>query len=95
MKFSILIFVVDRANYGRLFPLINFLDDDNRFDIKTCFTGTTILAEYGKITDEVSEDRVNVDFQIPGEVDGRNHQSMCYSIAVSYTHLTLPTICSV
>ena len=42
--FRTLTIIVDRANYGRLFPLIEALKSDSRFSNKVCLTGTTMLS---------------------------------------------------
>ena len=47
MLINIRIFIVDRANYGRLLPLIKLLSSDERFEVETVFTGSTLLTEVG------------------------------------------------
>ncbi|MBO8217684.1 UDP-N-acetylglucosamine 2-epimerase [Prochlorococcus marinus] len=81
MKYKLLINLVDRANYGRLFPLILEGYQDERFEIYTCFSGTTLLEEYGIIVDKVSIDGIKVDYKVNTEVKSRNHSAMLDTIS--------------
>mgnify|MGYP001255641399 CR=1 FL=1 len=81
MKLKLLINIVDRANYGRLLPLIKKGFNDKRFECLTCFTGTTLLEEYGLLVEEVILDGIIPDYKIFTEYGHRSHSSMIKTIS--------------
>ncbi len=83
MKYKLLFIIVDRANYGRLAPLILKGYQDKRFDIKTCFTGTTLLKEFGCLVNQVWEDGIKADYKVETENSYRSHKAMISTISNS------------
>ena len=81
MKFKLLINIVDRANYGRLLPLIRKTMQDERFICETCFTGTTLIKEFGSLVEEIHEDGIHPNYKIFTEFSHRTHSSMIQTIA--------------
>ena len=81
MKFKLLINVVDRANYGRLLPLIKKTIKDKRFECFTCFSGTTLIEEFGYLANEVIHDGIIPDYKINTEYSHRSHDSMIQTIS--------------
>jgi len=81
MKHKLLFIIVDRANYGRLMPLILAGYKDNRFIIQTCFTGTTLSDKFGKLINDVSQDGIEVNFQVNIEESFRSHEAMLNTIS--------------
>jgi len=73
MKSKILFVIVDRANYGRLFPLIRSSYLDERFHVSTCFLGTSVLDEFGNISSFCERDGIKVDYRLYIEFPGRSH----------------------
>ena len=63
------------------FPLILEGYRDQRFEICTCFSGTTLLEEYGNIVNKVYLDGIKVDFKVNTEVQSRNHLAMLDTIS--------------
>lgn len=81
MKFKLLINIVDRANYGRLLPLIRETMQDERFICETCFTGTTLIKEFGSLVEEIHKDGIYPNYKIFTEFSHRTHSSMIQTIA--------------
>ena len=81
MKFKLLINIVDRANYGRLLPLIKKTMKDDRFKCETCFTGTTLVKEFGCLAEKIHEDSIYPNYKIFTEFSHRTHSSMIQTIA--------------
>ena len=52
----ILVLITDRANYGRLKPLMHLLNQDKGVDIGVLATGTTLLEKFGRCIDKIEED---------------------------------------
>lgn len=77
---KVLFIIVDRANYGRIFSLIDQARFYN-FDVKTCFTGTTLEPLYGNLAKRLEDSGFRVDFKVNAEIPGRSHSSMTLSIA--------------
>ena len=64
----------------------------DNFDVKSDYTGLTIQDDSKvKVTFQEAKDTDGNDFS----TDYANSYKAVYYVAVSYTHLTLPTICSV
>jgi UDP-hydrolysing UDP-N-acetyl-D-glucosamine 2-epimerase len=81
MKYKTLFVTVDRANYGRMFPVIKHFSEDDRFYVFNCFTGTTVLEKFGAIANYVHEDGVNVDYKLWSEFTGSTNNTMVATIA--------------
>ena len=64
MNKKICVILVDRANYGRLKPVMQILKSDERFDLQLICTGTTLLEKYGKVVNLIEKDG----FQISSKV---------------------------
>jgi len=80
--YNTLTIIVDRANYGRLFPLIESLDIDPRFNNKTCFTGTILLDKNRELFNSiVNDDKIIPDFCIPAEVESCDYGLMASTVS--------------
>ena len=77
---SILFFIVDRANYGRLYPLIDKALSIEGLVVKTCFTGTTVKEENGYTINNALL-MVSITYIVEGESNERSHQGMIVSMA--------------
>ena len=84
---KLLFIIVDRANYGRLSPLILAGYRDKRFDIKTCFTGTTLSSKFGLLINEVAKDGIEINYKVEIEDSFRNQRAMIHTISKSIVEM--------
>lgn len=80
--------IVDRANYGRLFPLLKYLDALDDVELSIICAGTTILERFGKVANEVVDAGFNVIAEINCEVEGSNVLSMTQSIGLGVINVS-------
>ena len=80
--------IVDRANYGRLFPLLEFLEGHRKVDLSIICTGTTILERFGRVADEIQNAGFNVIAKINCEIEGSNVLSMTQSIGLGVINIS-------
>lgn len=87
--FRTLTIIVDRANYGRLFPLIESLNTDSRFNNKVCFTGTILLPRNRELFNSLlSEDQIKPDYCIPVENDYNDYASMAETVSKTISEIS-------
>lgn len=79
---NILTILVDRANYGRLKPLMHKLDNDSRFDQMVLCTGSMPLRRFGRVSDQVRLDGFNTLPDLYMEVEGGENVSMGMSVGL-------------
>lgn len=70
MKKRIAVVLVDRANYGRMKPVMRALKEQPGVDLKTVCAGTMLLERFGKARDLVESDGFTVDSEVYLEVEG-------------------------
>lgn len=80
--------IVDRANYGRLFPLLKYLNAQDNVDLSIICTGTTILERFGRVADEIENAGFNVIAKINCEIEGSNVLSMTQSIGLGVINIS-------
>ena len=56
--------LVDRANYGRLRPVLEVMRDDSGIELNLVCTGTMLLDRFGKAVELVKKDGFNVSEEI-------------------------------
>jgi len=81
MTYKILFFVVDRANYGRLFPVIKQFQGDERFSVESCFLANAVLHDYGDLITQATKDGVDITHRLYTTVKGSTHNTMVLTIA--------------
>jgi UDP-hydrolysing UDP-N-acetyl-D-glucosamine 2-epimerase len=89
MTYRILFFVVDRANYGRLFPVIKRFQDDKRFITESCFLANAVLSECGDIVSQAAKDGVDVTHKLFTSVKGSTHNTMVMTISCVLSQVSL------
>ena len=87
-KIKILIFLCDRANYGRLKPVIKELYSTKNVSTEIVCCGSMLLEKYGFSYKVIEEDGFNINYHFYSEVDGANHTSMSKSIALTINDFT-------
>ena len=79
MPRKICVVVASRANYARVKTLLKAIQEHPELELQVVAGASLVLERFGNAVDVMSMDGFEPDATIP----------------VSYTHLTLPTICSV
>ncbi|MCF8780314.1 UDP-N-acetylglucosamine 2-epimerase [Vibrio sp. IRLE0018] len=79
---KILAVLVDRANYGRMKPVLTSLQNDPDIDLEVLCTGTMLLQRFGKVSDIVEHDGFNVTSKVYIEIEGSNPTTMSKSIGL-------------
>jgi UDP-hydrolysing UDP-N-acetyl-D-glucosamine 2-epimerase len=81
--------IVDRANYGRLKPILMELQkNDNEIESNVICCGTTLLKRFHQPVNEISQ-LFHVSHRIYHEVEGDTEQSMVHSMAMLMPQLAL------
>lgn len=82
IKKRILVVLVDRANYGRMRPVMQEIQADPNLELEVLCTGTMLLSRFGKVVDIVERDGFNVISRIYMEIEGSNPTTMSKSIGL-------------
>ena len=82
MSKKILVVLVDRANYGRIKPVMAAIENDSELELEVLCTGTMLLPRFGKVVDIVETDGFNVVSKIYMEIEGSNTTTMSKSIGL-------------
>ena len=80
--------LVDRANYGRLKPVLEVMRDDSGIELNLICTGTMLLDRFGKAVDLVKKDGFNVTEEIYIELEGSVPSTMAKSIGLAVIELS-------
>ena len=80
--------LVDRANYGRLKPVLEVMSDDSGIELNLVCTGTMLLDRFGKAVDLVKKDGFNVTEEIYIELEGSVPSTMAKSIGLAVIELS-------
>ncbi|MDB2369501.1 UDP-N-acetylglucosamine 2-epimerase [Planktomarina temperata] len=79
---KILSFVVDRANYGRMRPVLKRMNNSSCIDSKIVATGSFVLRRFKSPVDFMDKDGLSVDHVVQMEIEGSNNLSMTKSIGL-------------
>jgi UDP-hydrolysing UDP-N-acetyl-D-glucosamine 2-epimerase len=74
--------LVDRANYGRLRPVLSEIDQDKSLDQYLICAGTMVLERFGSVANIVRNDGFKVNSELFFEVEGSIPASMAKSIGL-------------
>jgi UDP-hydrolysing UDP-N-acetyl-D-glucosamine 2-epimerase len=80
--------LVDRANYGRMKPILEIMRDDKNIDLSLVCTGTMVLDRFGKAVEVVKDDGFEVDEEIFVELEGSVPSTMAKSLGLAIIELT-------
>jgi UDP-hydrolysing UDP-N-acetyl-D-glucosamine 2-epimerase len=72
--------LVDRANYGRLKPVMRAIDDHPDLRLIVVAAGTMVLERFGKVVDAVRADGFSIDGELYMEVEGSTPATMAKSV---------------
>lgn len=84
----ILVLISDRANYGRLKPVMNLLELDSRVKLGVLATGTVLLKKFGKCIEQIKKDGFSIHSEIYMEYMGSTDQTMALSIGSGITQIS-------
>ena len=62
--------LVDRANYGRLKPILEIMRDDSDIELNLVCTGTMLLDRFGRAVELVKNDGFDISEEIYIELEG-------------------------
>lgn len=79
-KRKITVVLVDRANYGRLKPVIAAIKDHPGLELQIICAGTMVLERFGRAADVVRKDGFTVDSEIYIELEGSIPATMAKSV---------------
>jgi UDP-hydrolysing UDP-N-acetyl-D-glucosamine 2-epimerase len=80
--------LVDRANYGRLKPILEIMRDDCDVELSLVCTGTMLLDRFGRAVDLVKNDGFDVSEEIYIELEGSVPSTMAKSIGLAVIELS-------
>lgn len=83
MKRKIAVVIVDRANYGRLKPVMKSISEHNTLEMQVICAGTTVLERYGRAVDIIRRDGFEIDAEIYHELHGSNPITMAKCVGFS------------
>jgi UDP-hydrolysing UDP-N-acetyl-D-glucosamine 2-epimerase len=87
MPRRIAVVLVDRANYGRLKPVMEIMRDEPGVDMQIVCTGTMLLDRFGTAVDVVEADGFQVDERIYIELEGSVPATMVKSMGLAVIEL--------
>tara|TARA_B100000315_G_scaffold260924_1_gene327442 strand:+ start:3672 stop:4874 length:1203 start_codon:yes stop_codon:yes gene_type:complete len=80
---KIAVVIVDRANYGRLKPVMAKIRSHSQLELFTICTGTMLLDRFGKAVNIVRNDGFRVDDEIFVEIEGSNPNTAAKTLGLS------------
>ena len=90
-KIKVITLIVDRANYGRLLPVMNEIENCEHIEQKVLCTGTTVLRRFGMVSDLIRAQKFDVLEDLFIEMEGSTHQNMAQSVGLA-TMLIAPIL---
>tara|TARA_Y100001935_G_C17311216_1_gene516425 strand:- start:6570 stop:7715 length:1146 start_codon:yes stop_codon:yes gene_type:complete len=78
----ILSILVDRANYGRMKPVLTAIKADEDLHLDVMCTGTMLLKRFGNTVDTVIDDGFDISSKVFMEIEGSNTTTMSKSIGL-------------
>jgi UDP-hydrolysing UDP-N-acetyl-D-glucosamine 2-epimerase len=81
-KINIMVVTTGRADYGLLYPLIQKILKNNRFNLRTVATGTHLSFLHGKTIQLIEEDGIDVSDKVEMTMESDTEDAICTSISV-------------
>jgi UDP-hydrolysing UDP-N-acetyl-D-glucosamine 2-epimerase len=82
------VILVDRANYGRLKPVMRAIANHPELQLQTIAAGTMVLNRFGRPVDTVREDGFPVDGEVYLELEGNTPATMAKSLGFGVVEFT-------
>lgn len=86
-RLRVAVVLVDRANYGRLRPILRLLKDDKEVELQIIVTGSMLLDRFGNTVNVVEADGFTIDERIYMELEGGVPATMVKSIGLATIEL--------
>ena len=83
--YRVAVVLVDRANYGRMKPVMRALKERGEVELLTVCSGTMLLERFGRARDIVEKDGFSVDSEVYLEVEGSVPITMAKSAGLAVT----------
>lgn len=80
---TVCVVLVDRANFGRLHPLMSEIKKSDRMTLKTICAGSMLLPRFGEPKNQVKEMDFEIDGEVSCELEGTSNFSMAQSVGVA------------
>jgi len=77
---KVCVVLVDRANYGRLWPVMKAIEEHSQLELTNILSGSMVLERFGLTERIVLEDGFNIDSRVFMEVEGSNPTTMAKSL---------------
>ncbi len=77
---KVCVVLVDRANYGRLKPVMRAIADHPEIEMQVVAAGTMVLGRFGRPVDVVSADGFQIDSEVYIELEGSTPATMAKSV---------------
>lgn len=87
-KRKICVILVDRANYGRMWPVMRAIHAHPDLELQVICTGTMLLERFGKAMDQVMADGFPVDGQVYIELEGSVPATMAKTVGFGIIEFT-------
>ena len=87
-KRKIAVVLADRANYGRLKPVLQLLKESNQMQLMLICAGSMLLSRFGSAIDIVRADGFDIDEEVYIEVEGSHLATMTKSIGLGIIEFT-------
>jgi UDP-hydrolysing UDP-N-acetyl-D-glucosamine 2-epimerase len=81
-KLKVCVVLVDRANYGRLRPVVLALNEDPDIELQMVCGGTMVLERFGSATEIVERDGIRIDGRVYMELEGSTTATMAKSVGL-------------
>lgn len=78
----ICVVLVDRANYGRMYPVMHEIRAERNLQLVTVCAGTMLLERFGRAVQVVKDDGFEVDGEVYMELEGSTPTTMAKSIGM-------------
>ena len=88
IKKKIAVVLVDRANYGRLKPVLKILKENDQIQLMLICAGSMLLNRFGSTVDIVRADGFELDEEVYIEVEGSHLATMTKSIGLGIIEFT-------
>lgn len=88
MKRKICVVLVDRANYGRLKPVMSAIHEHDDLELQVVCAGTMVLERFSRPADGVRADGFPVDGEIHIELEGSTPTTMAKSVGFGVIEFT-------
>lgn len=86
-KRKICVVLINRANYGRLKPVLQAIKEHPDLELQLIVGSSMLIYRYGKSVDIVRADGFHVDEELYMQVEGENPQTMAKSLGLAFVEL--------